>query len=203
MTTTRPPLRERKKALLRQAIVENAGRLFEARGYDHVTVAEIADAADVSVKTLFTYFRSKDDLLFQDTGLIDAILAALKARPAGMAPVEALAGALAGQLSQGGPLAEGLRGFQRGFGGSEAVRARLPRLWADYEETVAAALAAEDGPGPVSAGQRFLAAQLVLLVRACAWPEVSAMASLAGENAGKVLEAWLRARAAEVSGGAV
>lgn len=198
---TRPPLRARKKALLRQAIIENAERLFEARGYDHVTVAEIADAADVSVKTLFTYFRSKEDLLFQDTGPIDALLAALKARPAGMAPAEAVVAALVGLMRQGGPMPAGLAGFQRGFGSSEAVRARLPRLWMDYEEAIAAALA--DGPGTASAGQRFLAAELVLLLRACSWPEVTAMVTEAGEDGAAVLEAWLRARAMAmaISGG--
>ena len=59
-------LRERKKRQTRAAILAAAGELFEARGYEHVTVAEIADAASISVKTLFTYFRSKEDLAFAD-----------------------------------------------------------------------------------------------------------------------------------------
>jgi AcrR family transcriptional regulator len=59
-------LRERKKLQTREALLRVSRELFEARGYDQVTVAEIADAADISVKTLFTYFRSKEDLAFGD-----------------------------------------------------------------------------------------------------------------------------------------
>jgi len=60
-------LRERKKHLTRQALLTAADHLFAARGYDNVTVAEIADAANISVKTLFTYFASKEDI---DVGMM-------------------------------------------------------------------------------------------------------------------------------------
>jgi AcrR family transcriptional regulator len=59
--------------------VQRGDRLGGA-AFDDVTVAEIANAANVSVKTLFAYFRSKEDLVFTDTWLIDAILAAMKDR---------------------------------------------------------------------------------------------------------------------------
>ena len=58
------------------------------------TVAEIADAANVSVKTLFVYFRSKEDLVFTDTWLLDLCLDALRGRLPGTGPGEAIAGAL-------------------------------------------------------------------------------------------------------------
>ena len=57
-------LRERKKAETRQAISDVATRLFEARGFEAVTVAEIAAAANVSAKTVFNYFPAKEDLFF-------------------------------------------------------------------------------------------------------------------------------------------
>src|ERR1700760_3811484 len=88
-------LRERKKHLTRQALLAAADRLFEARGYDNVTVAEIADAANISVKTLFTYFASKEDLAFADDArLRDAITGAVVASPDGMTPVDAAAAEL-------------------------------------------------------------------------------------------------------------
>lgn len=59
-------LRERKKVRTRQALVETSVRLFVEKGYEQTTVAQIAAAADVSTKTFFNYFRSKEDVLFAD-----------------------------------------------------------------------------------------------------------------------------------------
>ncbi|MDO9353108.1 MAG: TetR/AcrR family transcriptional regulator [Solirubrobacteraceae bacterium] len=59
-----PGLRERKKAALREKISDTATGLFLAKGFDEVTVAQVAEAVDVSVKTVFNYFSSKEDLLF-------------------------------------------------------------------------------------------------------------------------------------------
>lgn len=57
-------LRERKKQRTRQALFDSAMRLFTEQGYEKTTVAEIAAAAEVSTKTLFNYFASKDDMVF-------------------------------------------------------------------------------------------------------------------------------------------
>lgn len=57
-------LRERKRQQTRKNLISAAMRLFEKKGYEQTTVAEIAAAADVSTKTFFNYFASKDEVLF-------------------------------------------------------------------------------------------------------------------------------------------
>ncbi len=55
-------LRERKKRQTRQHISDVATGLFLERGFDAVTIAEVAEAADVSVNTVYNYFPAKEDL---------------------------------------------------------------------------------------------------------------------------------------------
>ena len=67
MSTAESPqlgLRERKKEQTRQLIAETARRLFGERGFERVTVAEIARTAEVSEQTVFNYFPTKEDLVY-------------------------------------------------------------------------------------------------------------------------------------------
>ncbi|MEV0698989.1 TetR family transcriptional regulator [Saccharopolyspora sp. NPDC050389] len=67
-------LRERKKRRTKQALIEAAIRLFDEKGYDSTTVAEIAAAAEVSPATFFNYFAAKDEVVFADDVLYDGLL---------------------------------------------------------------------------------------------------------------------------------
>jgi AcrR family transcriptional regulator len=183
-----PGLRERKKAQLRQAILDAARRLFEARGYDQVTVAEIADAADVSVKTLFSYFRSKEDLALRDTRLIDSIVHAIRTRPRLLTPAQAVAERLIEWLAQGG--GDSLAAAQREDGDNPAIQSRLLRLWLEYEDLIAAELSREAGRAAPTADSRMYAAQITLLIRACAWPQVAELAQIGQVRTS--LEKWLK-----------
>jgi AcrR family transcriptional regulator len=72
-------LRERKRQQTRQQLISAAMQLFEDRGYEQTTVAEIASAAGVSTKTFFNYFASKDEVLFPHLSRrIDAAVALIE-----------------------------------------------------------------------------------------------------------------------------
>ncbi|MEV0053560.1 TetR/AcrR family transcriptional regulator [Saccharopolyspora shandongensis] len=87
--------RERKKQLTRQRIVMAAVRLFEEQGYEQTTVAQIAAAADVDPKTFFNYFRSKDEVLFNDVEPdFDVLLGAIAERRPEESPGEVLVRAI-------------------------------------------------------------------------------------------------------------
>src|SRR5436190_24026647 len=93
-STTAPAsfgVRGQRRQLVREALLETAKELFAERGYDNVTVAEIAARAGVSVKTLFQHFRSKEDLLLAELDAVhERLLTALRERDPGRTPVDAL-----------------------------------------------------------------------------------------------------------------
>ena len=73
-----PGLRERKKQQTRQLIADKARRLFAECGFEQVTVAQVAEAADVAEATVFNYFPTKEDLFYSgleafEDALLDAI----------------------------------------------------------------------------------------------------------------------------------
>ncbi|MGS2804719.1 helix-turn-helix domain-containing protein [Nocardia sp. MW-W600-9] len=92
-----PPsaLRDRKRERTRRAILVAAVGLFEARGYEETTVADIAAEAEVGTRTFFNYFASKEELLFPEPDeRVRAAVAAIATRRPGERPVEVLLRAL-------------------------------------------------------------------------------------------------------------
>lgn len=87
--------RERKKRQTREALVRAALELFDAKGYEHTAVREITDAVDVSERTFFRYFASKEDLAVSFArDWTDTMLVALAKRPAGEDPLASMRGAV-------------------------------------------------------------------------------------------------------------
>jgi AcrR family transcriptional regulator len=84
-----PGLRERKKQQTRETIARAAHELFAERGYHATTLPDIAQAADVSTRTIFAYFPSKEDILFSDFPVMkEALARALAERPDGVGTLE-------------------------------------------------------------------------------------------------------------------
>src|SRR5690242_2115849 len=88
-------LRERKRARTRQALVAAATDLFERNGYDETTIADIAAAAEIGTRTFFSYFPTKEDLLFPEADLrVRAAVEAIAERGPEDGPAEVLLRAL-------------------------------------------------------------------------------------------------------------
>jgi len=87
---TGPGLRERKKQRTREHLIETARRLFAARGFEQVSVVEIAREAKVAPATVFNYFPTKEDLVFHPLEQFEErLLEAIRGRPAGESVLEA------------------------------------------------------------------------------------------------------------------
>ncbi|KAA2258095.1 TetR family transcriptional regulator [Solihabitans fulvus] len=104
-------LRARKRRRTEDAIVEAALRLFEASGYDAVSVEEIAAAADVSPRTFYRYFPAKEDVLVGGSTAEDATRLALAERLPGETDVDFVARAMLAGFAAGDP-ARAMRGYQ-------------------------------------------------------------------------------------------
>src|SRR5580700_629237 len=90
-----PSLRESKRRRTRRALIDAAVDLFDRQGYDRTTVAEIAAAARISTRSFFSYFASKEEVLFPDCdSRVQAATDAIAAREAGEGPAEVLVRAL-------------------------------------------------------------------------------------------------------------
>jgi AcrR family transcriptional regulator len=143
-------LRERKKQRTRELIAETARRLFAERGFERVTIAEIARAAEVSEQTVFNYFPTKEDLVYWRLETFeDELLAAIRERQPGE-PVVAAFGRFV--LRRRGLLAaddrearQRLAELTRMITESPRLLARERQIFERYTASLAALLAEETG----------------------------------------------------------
>jgi AcrR family transcriptional regulator len=93
-------LRERKRRLTRHLISDAATAMFASRGFDAVKVSEIADRVNVSMKTLYNYFPTKESMVLDEADeFIDGLATALRDRPSGTSITDAFVGALEANMS--------------------------------------------------------------------------------------------------------
>ena len=168
----RPPgLRERKRERTRRAIADTARRLFAQRGFENVTVAEIARAADVSEGTVFNYFPSKEDLVYARMDVFEQqMLNAIRDRPAGESLVAAFRRFILtprGFLASADPAAaEQLRAISRVIADSPALLAREQQILDRYTHALANVIAQETGLANDDIEPRVLANALLGVHRA-------------------------------------
>ena len=132
-------LRERKRTRTREALIEAAAELFERRGYDGTTIADIAAAADISTRTFFSYFASKEDVLFPDADArVLAALTAIDERRPDERPTEILLRALTELGDAGGDLVGPMAALRLRFVRSvSSVRGRGLQLQHDAQAEIA------------------------------------------------------------------
>jgi AcrR family transcriptional regulator len=167
-------LRERKKAQTRQLIAETAWRLFADRGFERVTVAEVARLADVAPATVFNYFPTKEDLFYSR---LEAFGARLLEAVAAREPGEPVLAAFRRQLLESGGLLAGveagdaqalqrLRTVNQVIAASPALQARERQTIAGTADALAGLLVAEGGDAADQVGAQAAANALLGVQRA-------------------------------------
>jgi AcrR family transcriptional regulator len=145
-----PGLRERKKQQTRQLLERTARRMFAERGFEQVSVAEIARAADVSEATVFNYFPTKEDLVYGRMQVFeDEMVQAIRGRSVGE-PVLAAFGRFIlkprGFLARtDAGAAEDRTSISRMIVNSPALLAREAQILAQYTDALADVIADETG----------------------------------------------------------
>jgi AcrR family transcriptional regulator len=145
-----PGLRERKKERTRQLLSDTARRLFSERGFEQVSIAEIAREADVSEQTVFNYFPTKEDLVYSGLDTFESLLlAAISERPDGQTVIAAFGdfvleprGLFAATDDEA---AHELIAVTRMIAASPALLARERQIFARYTDTFAQLIAEETG----------------------------------------------------------
>jgi AcrR family transcriptional regulator len=155
-------LRERKKVQTRQRLSDVATALFLERGFDQVSVAEVAEAAGVSKMTVFNYFPRKEDLLF-DRGpeMTDLVTSAVRDRAGGTSPTAALTALVLRLIDERHPfmgLSNDRPVFWNAVLASPALRIRAREAVEAVESLIAELLAEAGDPDAELNAALFLAA---------------------------------------------
>jgi AcrR family transcriptional regulator len=151
-------LRERKKRATRDALARAALELFVERGYHETTLAEIAEVAGVSTRTIFAYFPSKEDILFATMQTMrDALAQALADRPAGTDALTALQEFI---LSSAHEKTELDYRLGQVIAADPTLSSHKRARIAEFQEVLAAAIADDLGVGPADLRPQVAAASL-------------------------------------------
>jgi AcrR family transcriptional regulator len=200
-------LRERKKRETRQRIADVAMGLFMIHGFDNVTVAQVAQAADVSVNTVFNYFGTKEDLFADRQGeVVDLSSKVVRERRPGESIVAAFrrdfADALDTEHWRYG-LSDGSEVFARVVGDSPSLMAKMREVEHLAAANLAATIAEETDADPDDLTPELVAHQILNVTRLLSrhaitrrmagegWPEILADVRAQAEEAFGLLESGI------------
>ncbi|MDH6627518.1 AcrR family transcriptional regulator [Streptomyces sp. LBL] len=145
-------LRERKKRETRQRISDIATGLFLEHGFVTVTIADVAEAADVSANTVYNYFPAKEDLFFdRSAGVVEQLSRWVRARDPGESAARSVLRELRREVETVSPrvgLMEGYDRFMRCIHDAPPLRSRLWSLQQEIHEHLEATLREETGAAP-------------------------------------------------------
>lgn len=178
--TTEPGRRERKKAATRKAISDAATLMFVERGFDAVSIREVAEAADVSPTTVFAHFPQKEALVFdEDDAQRDLLVNAVRDRAPGTTVSDALRELYRRELLDLAfdPSGEHRRQFMRLIDTTPALREYASRMWLRHEDALAEAIAETTGRGEPDAATRVYA-RMVLQLQILAFEHDDAAATI-------------------------
>jgi AcrR family transcriptional regulator len=152
-------LRERKRVRTRRAIATAALALFDRQGFQETTIAQIAEAADVSPRTVSGYFPHKEDLAFPDSEEAFASLERrLRERPPAETATDALRAWIEAWLREHAPPEAERRIRRRVIAGDESLRAYEHRFMVRTQDALAEAIARDLGVAPEELEPRMAAA---------------------------------------------
>ncbi|WP_051125393.1 TetR/AcrR family transcriptional regulator [Leptospira yanagawae] len=164
---TKLPLRIRKKIATEEMILSSAKELFLEKGYSQVTVPEIADNANVSVKTVFNYFGTKEEIAFREEILFcDRVILHILSRDRDQSIFEAFQDFVWNLIHSIDPenLIESLPGFHPWMD-DPILEQRYLQLWENYEKRISDSLQMQFGRIGYDPILRVAACQMVTILR--------------------------------------
>ncbi|MDQ1520460.1 MAG: hypothetical protein QOI55_1533 [Actinomycetota bacterium] len=164
LDTTPAGLRERKKAKTRRALEDAALDLFVRQGFEGTTVEQIADACDVSPRTFFRYFPSKEDVLFGDgREKFETFIEALQARPVDEPPLRSLRAAASTLMQTHAPRRERLQARAHIVAATPMLRAHGSERQAEWNQAAVEWLTQRRAGSAAGAHQSPLEIRLVVV----------------------------------------
>lgn len=151
--------RELNRARTQAALEDAALQLFAERGFDHTSIADIADRAEVATRTFFNYFNAKEDVIFtlhmsRADGLADRVVK----RPADEPPLVAIKNAIVEDASMPDSYFQNVRMRNQAISSSASLRGKAADLGRYWEQALAGALARRANRDQMSREDRLAAA---------------------------------------------